>query len=70
MEERLPEVRRETVDEDHFGLAPLADAVSQPRRELEPGGAAAHDHNAMGRINLVLRVTIQHGGSPENASIN
>jgi hypothetical protein len=64
VQDRLPEVGRKTVDEDYFCPLTLADAIAEARGEFQSRGATADDDDSMGRVNLLLRVMIQHDGSP------
>ena len=45
VQERLPQMRAAPFDEDDLGKPTLAEPVSETRRELEPGGSAADDHD-------------------------
>jgi hypothetical protein len=47
VQQRLPEMRPRLVDEGDFGAPPPAQGVAEPRRELQPAGAAAHDDDPM-----------------------
>ena len=47
MQERLPDVRARLLDEGNLRLAPLAELVAQPRRQLEAARATAHDDDVM-----------------------
>src|SRR3989338_6587299 len=47
VQQRLPQVGEVGVHERHVRLPAPAEAVAEPRRELDPAGAAADNDNAM-----------------------
>ena len=47
VQQRLPDVRARALHQRDLGLALLAELVAEPRRELEPAGAAAHDDDVV-----------------------
>ena len=49
VQKRLPQMRAAPFDEDDLGKPALAEPVSEPRRELEPGGSATDHHDPVRR---------------------
>ena len=48
VQQRLPHVREVAVHQDDLGLPAFAQALAEPRGQLQSAGAAADDHDAMG----------------------